>query len=510
MFEIDTDRGQWSQASTANIAAEAIGLTSEHLAYVIYTSGSTGKPKGVMSRHGGPTALMHALREPLGLSQTTRVLQFSSFSFDAFVLEWVMAFGAGGSLHLGAAGDLLLGDSLEALVERQRTTHAFMTPSLLSSLPDEIRLASLQTLICGGEAVPSALLQRWNRGRRFVNGYGPTETTALSIIHVCPPDAQRIPLGRPLANERVYILDAALQPVPVGVTGELYIGGAGVARGYLHRPQLTAERFVDSPFDANERLYRTGDIGCWRADGVIDYQGRNDFQVKVRGYRIELGEIEAKLAALPGVKDAVVLARADGPGHQQLVAYVLQDDAIETMLETTTDRLRGQLQTQLQDYMVPTAYVTMQAWPLTSNGKLDRSALPAPDAAAVSAGRVYVAPRTPIEEVLGMIWIELLGVERVGIHDNFFDLGGHSLMAMRLIAAEGRGVVVLLRDTAMKLAMEGEASPQTLRQYGVGAQILSSLGLHEITLVTNSRAPKVVGLEAYGLTIAGTRAINEG
>ncbi len=434
VFEIDRDRPLWSQASTANIAPHEIGLTSEHLAYVIYTSGSTGTPKGVMARHAGPTALMHALREPLGLSAQTRVLQFASFGFDAFVLEWVMAFAGGGSLHLAGPGDRLLGEALDAMVAQRRITHMFLTPSLLSSLPETVRLASLHTLVCGGEAVPSSLLRRWNHGRRFINGYGPTETTVISVTYPFPPgleDMDDVPIGRPLANDRVYILDAHLQPAPVGVSGELYIGGAGVARGYLHRPALTAERFIDSPFVAGDRLYRTGDVGRWRADGVIEYQGRNDFQVKIRGYRIELGEIESKLAALPGVKDAVVLAREDAVGDKQLVAYYLQDETADA----GADGLRAQLQSRLPDYMVPAAYVRLDAWPLTGNGKLDRNALPAPDGATLLSGRPYVAPRTPIEEVLAAMWAELLGLERVGIHDNFFDLGGHSLMAMRLIAA---------------------------------------------------------------------------
>ena len=438
VFEIDGDRSQWSEASAANLSLQENGLTSERLAYVIYTSGSTGTPKGVMARHAGPTALMHALHASLGLSAQTRVLQFASFSFDAFVLEWVMAFAAGGSLYLAKPDDWLLGESLEAMVERRRITHMFLTPSLLSSLPETVRLASLHTLICGGEAVPPSLLRRWNRDRRFINGYGPTETTVLSVTYLCPPEldgTEDLPIGRPITNDRVYILDAHLQPVPVGVTGELYIGGAGVARGYLRRPELTAERFIDSPFVAGDRLYRTGDIGRWRADGLIDYQGRNDFQVKIRGYRIELGEIESKLAALPGVKDAVVLAREDVAQQKQLVAYYLQDDAADAGADINPESLRAQLQSLLPDYMVPAAYVRLDAWPLTGNGKLDRKALPAPDGATMLAGRAYVAPRTPIEEVLAAMCAELLGVERVGVHDNFFDLGGHSLMAMRLIAA---------------------------------------------------------------------------
>ncbi len=413
VYEIDSDRGLWSQASSANLSIEETGLTSQHLAYVIYTSGSTGKPKGVMSRHGGPTALMHALREPLGLSPQTRMLQCSSFSFDAFVLEWVMAFGAGGSLHLGAPGDLLLGEALDVLVARQRITHGFITPGVLSSLPDTVELSSLQTLLCGGEAVPPGLLRRWNRGRRFINVYGPTETTGISIAYPCPPDllpADTIPLGRPLANERIYILDRDLRPVPTGAIGELYIGGAGVALGYLRRPELTAERFIDSPFIAGDRLYRTGDLGCWRSDGLIEYRGRNDFQVKIRGYRIELGEIEAKLAALPEVKESVVLARQDVAGQPaRLVAYY----QCVRVGEATADTLRAALQGCLPDYMVPTAYVEVSEWPLTANGKLDRKALPVPDAEAYAGRVAYEAPATPVEEAMAGLWGELLGVRLV-------------------------------------------------------------------------------------------------
>jgi pristinamycin I synthase 3 and 4 len=446
VFEIDGDRPQWSQASTANLSPQDIGLTADHLAYVIYTSGSTGTPKGVMARHGGPTALMHALREPLGLSAQTRVLQFASFGFDAFVLEWVMAFANGGSLHLAEPGEVLLGETLEGLVARRQATHALISPVVLASMPESMTLASMRMLTSGGEAVPPSLARRWSRGRHFFNFYGPTETTVLSTAYLCPPEpeaADTIPLGGPLPNERIYVLDPERQPVPVGVTGEIYIGGAGVARGYLHRPELTAERFIDSPFVAGDRLYRTGDLGRWRADGLVEYRGRNDFQVKIRGYRIELGEIEAKLAALPGVKEAVVLAREDVPGHKQLVAYYLRHDAVDAGTDAGIqadthagpERLRAQLQSLLPDYMVPTAFVPLDVWPLTGNGKLDRKALPPPDGATVLAGRPYVAPRTPIEEVLAAMWAELLGVEQVGVHDNFFDLGGHSLMAMRLIAA---------------------------------------------------------------------------
>ena len=434
MADIERDRAAWADASSANPDAAAIGLRPDDAPYIIYTSGSTGVPKGVVARHAGVTGLMHALREPFALSAQTRVLQFASFSFDAFVLEWVMAFGAGGSLHLAEPGDTLLGDTLDALVARRRATHALIPPVVLASMPESATLATMHTLTSGGETVPPALLRRWNRDRRFINIYGPTETTAISTGYACPPtltEADSIPIGRPFANERVYILDRHLQPVPTGVAGELCIGGIGVASGYLHRPELTAERFIDSPFVPGDRLYRSGDLARWRADGTIEHLGRNDFQVKVRGFRIELGEIEAKLAALPGVKEAVVLAREDVPGEKQLVAYCLET----TPGALAPEALRAALQAQLPDYMVPSAFVVLEAWPLTANAKLDRAALPAPKGGVASSAQAYVAPRTPIEEVLAAIWAEVLGIERVGALDNFFDLGGHSLMAMRLMAA---------------------------------------------------------------------------
>lgn len=431
---IDADPVPWAGQPATGPDAADVGLGPDDPPYVIYTSGSTGVPKGVLARHGGVTGLMHALREPFGLGPDTRVLQFASFGFDAFVLEWVMAFAGGGSLHLAEPGETLLGETLEALVARRQVTHALIPPVVLASMPPGATLASMHTLTCGGETVPPALLRRWNRGRRFINIYGPTETTAISTCYPCPPDLQEIdnlPIGKPFANERVYVLDRWLQPVPTGAAGELCIGGVGVAAGYLHRPELTADRFVDSPFVPGDRLYRSGDLARWRADGLIEHLGRNDFQVKVRGYRIELGDIEARLAAQPGVKEAVVLAREDVPGEKQLVAYYLADAAAPVAAEA----LRSALQAALPDYMVPTAYVRMDAWPLTSNAKLDRRALPAPQGATATAGRAYVAPRTPIEEVLADIWAEILGVERVGVHDDFFDLGGHSLMAMRLMSA---------------------------------------------------------------------------
>jgi amino acid adenylation domain-containing protein len=452
VIDVIVERDAWSAQSAADLPAGETGVTLDTLAYVIYTSGSTGKPKGVMMPHRGPATLMQALHEPFGLDAQTRVLQFASFSFDAFVLEWVMAFGWGGSLHLGTPGELLLGDALEALVARRGVTHSFLTPTLLMSLPESVQLASLHTLACGGEAVPPQTVKRWAPGRRFINAYGPTETTALSIVGAFQPqidaEDEALPIGRPLAGERVYILDPHLHPVPPGVSGELYIGGAGVARGYLDRVELTAERFIDSPFVRGDRLYKTGDVARWRNDGRIEYLGRNDFQVKLRGYRIELGEIETRLMAQPGVKEAVVLAREDVPGQKQLVAYVLaESDASEDQLAATT--LRAALLPQLPEYMVPAVYLPVDAWPLTGNGKLDRKALPAPDADALASDDRYVAPDSDEEKILAALCAWLLRRPRVGAQDHFFRIGGHSLLAMRLIAAVREVVGVELPLTAV-------------------------------------------------------------
>ena len=253
-----------------------------------------------------------------------------------------------------------------------------------------------------------------------------------------------MPIGRGLPNHRVYILDGDRRPVPKGVPGELYVGGVGVANGYLNRPELTAERFLDNPFIAGERLYRTGDVVRRRDDGALDYLGRNDFQVKIRGYRIELGEVEAAMAACDGVRDAIVIAREDTPGHRQLVAYYRPRDPQHA---PTAERLRDALSGVLAEYMLPSAYIPLDVWPTTPNGKVERRALPAPQG-DVYAVREYVAPSTPLETALAQLWSELLGVEKIGVRDNFFELGGYSILGLRLVSAtrEAFGVDMSLRE----------------------------------------------------------------
>jgi len=308
----------------------------------------------------------------------------------------------------------------------------------------------LNYLLFGGDKVNAdkvRLVLDSGRHAHLVQCYGPTETTTFATTHAMgtlAADAISVPIGRPIANTRIYILDAQGEPVPIGVAGEIHIGGDGVARGYLNRPELTAERFLRDPFvaDASARMYKTGDLGRWMPDGTIEFLGRNDFQVKIRGFRIELGEIEARLADCAGVREAVVLAREDQPGDKRLVAYMIaQDGALDVAA------LRGELSKQLPEYMVPSAFVLLDALPLTPNGKLDRKALPAPDGTAL-ATREYEAPQGEIEQTLAGIWQTLLNVERVGRHDHFFELGGHSLLAVQLVShvRDALGVEVALRE----------------------------------------------------------------
>jgi amino acid adenylation domain-containing protein/thioester reductase-like protein len=322
-----------------NLDAAQMGLTPQHLAYVIYTSGSTGMPKGVMLEHGGLSNLAYAQMQSLDVRPHSRVLQFASLSFDACTWEWVMALCGGARLCLASRDALAPGDPLLQTLYAQKITHATLPPAALSAvLPcDGLQLS---TLVVAGEVCPTTLVQQWAPGRRFINAYGPTEVTVCASMHECEPqDSGSVPIGRPIANTRIYILDRHAQPVPVGAAGELYIGGAGIARGYLNRPELTAERFVGDVFSADPRarLYKTGDLGRWRADGTIEYLGRNDHQVKIRGYRIELGEIEAVLLEHPAVQQSIVLAREDTPGERRLVAYVVGDR--NAALETGSDRV---------------------------------------------------------------------------------------------------------------------------------------------------------------------------
>ncbi|MFP5273889.1 amino acid adenylation domain-containing protein [Coleofasciculus sp.] len=420
----------WQEISVMPELPPQSDVTPENLAYVIYTSGSTGKPKGVLIAHRGLCNLAQAQIKLFDLQPDSRVLQFASLSFDASIWEIVMALCSGAQLCLGTRESLQPGQPLVRLLQKHSITHLTLVPSALAALPSE-ELPALQNIIVAGEPCPTSLVAQWAKGRRFFNAYGPTESTVCATVAQVFEGMDMLPIGRPIDNTQVYILDRYLQPVPIGVPGELHIASVGLARGYLNRPDLTQEKFIPNSLgnELGERLYKTGDKVRYLSDGNIEYLGRIDNQVKIRGFRIELGEIEAVLSQHPGVRETVVIARVNPTGDKQLVAYVVlhQEEA------PTISDLRRFLKEQLPDYMVPSAFVTLESLPLTPNGKVDRRALPEPEFRP-ELELTFVAPRTPIEEMLASIWAEVLGLKRVGVNDNFFELGGHSLQAASLVS----------------------------------------------------------------------------
>ncbi|MES2299304.1 MAG: amino acid adenylation domain-containing protein, partial [Pseudomonadota bacterium] len=426
---------------------EVPGLDGNSLAYVIYTSGSTGLPKGVMVEHGSVANFLASMSRAPGIAAHDALLAVTTLSFDIAGLELYLPLMNGARIVLASRATA----SDASLLAREIATSG---ATIMQATPATWRMllaggwsgAPGLKILCGGEALPADLAARLlGCARALWNVYGPTETTIWSTCRQVTDMAESI--GRPIANTQVYILDSRLQPVPLGASGEIHIGGAGVARGYLNRPELTAERFLADPFAGapDARMYKTGDVGRWLANGEIEYQGRNDFQVKVRGFRIELGEIEARLAACAGVREAVVMARADNaadPADLRLVAYLLAQEGCT--LEAAT--LRAALLEHLADYMVPSAYVMLDAFPLTPNNKIDRKALPAPDQGAVIQ-RAYAAPEGAAEAAIAAVWQDLLGVAQVGRDDNFFELGGHSLMIVKMVASlRERGVHTNLRQ----------------------------------------------------------------
>ncbi len=401
-----------------------------NLAYVMYTSGSTGKPKGVMVGHQGLCNLAGALIRLFDVEPNSRILQFASFSFDASISEIVMSIGSGARLIMGTTESLRPGAELIELLQTQAITHVTLSPSALATLTNKT-LPTLENIIVIGEACTKELVEEWSVGRRFFNAYGPTESTVCATVAECTNINHKPPIGRPIANTVIYILDSELQPVPIGVPGELHIGGAGLARGYLNRRELTEQKFIPNPFSnqPGSRLYKTGDLARYLPDGNIEFIGRIDHQVKIRGFRIELGEIEAVLAQHSQVREAVVIAREDIPGDKRLVAYLTTNDP-----KTTINDLRSFLKTKLPEYMIPGAFVLLESIPLTPNGKVNRRALPIPDASSLLRESSFIAPRDSLELQLAQIWSEILGVSPIGVRDNFFDLGGHSLLAVRLMA----------------------------------------------------------------------------
>jgi len=442
MVYLDTDRAVISLESSSNPGRWA---SPDNAACLLYTSGSTGSPKGVILQHSSLVNFIHAVISQYGLKSSDRVLQFASISFDASAEEIYPCLVIGATLYLRTDEMLTDTEFLQKCDEWNLSVLSLptaywhiLTHNLESEnlrIPDSVRI-----MIIGGERALPERLAQWRRcvGPRVkvLNTYGPTEATVvttlsdLTFFEQGVDCTRELPIGRPIPGARIYILDIHLQPVPVGVPGEVHIGGSVLARGYLNRPDLTAEKFIPDHLsgDAGDRLYRTGDMACYLPDGNIEFIGRRDQQVKIRGFRIELGEIEALLRQHPDVREAVVISREDQPGDQRLAAYIIPKDRIST----TVRELRDSLMLKLPNYMVPSAFILMDALPLTPNNKVDRRALPVPDQYIQRLGKAYVAPRTALEIQLAEIWAHILGVHPVGISDNFFELGGHSLLAVRL------------------------------------------------------------------------------
>ncbi|WP_458366437.1 amino acid adenylation domain-containing protein [Burkholderia pseudomallei] len=430
---LSRDIAQWRACSPANPPTPR-ERAARRLAYVIYTSGSSGEPKGVMNEHRGVVNRLWWMQQTYALDERDAVLQKTPFSFDVSVWEFFWPLMSGARLVIAKPEGHKDPAYLSELIDRERVTTLHFVPSMLQAFLEDEGAArgcgSVKRVMCSGEALPPSLVKRFYRclpDARLHNLYGPTEAAVDVTAWACDAEegGASVPIGRPIANTRIYVLDGYGQPVPRGVAGELYIGGVQVARGYLNRPELTRERFVDDPFVAGGRLYKTGDLARWRTDGSLEYLGRNDFQVKIRGFRIELGEIEAQLAKVAGVRETVVLARDSGSpaGEKRLVAYYTGNADVAALREQATRHLPA--------YMVPSAYVRLDAWPLTPNGKLDRRALPAPADDAYARAE-YEAPQGAKEEALAAIWKDLLPVERISRHDNFFELGGHSLLVIGL------------------------------------------------------------------------------
>ena len=427
VVRMEQDWSRIAQESPDNPVKE---MSARNAAYLIYTSGSTGQPKGVALEHRGLCNLVAAQIKAFGLDEGKRVLQFANFSFDASVSEIFTTLLAGARLYLGRSESLLSGRELAESLRDEVITTVTLPPTVLTHLPVK-ELPTLETIVVAGEACPLDLAERAGVGRRFLNAYGPTETTVCATIGEDFDGKRKPHIGRPIANTQVYLLDPHLHPAPVGVAGQLYVGGDGLARCYLRIPGLTAEKFIPNPFgqDPGARLYKTGDLARYLPDGNLEFLGRADDQVKIRGYRIEPGEIVAVLNRHSSVLESVVVARKLGGVGDQLVAYLVVNKQ-----EVSINELRSFLREKLPDYMIPSAFIFLDNLPLTPSGKLDRKALPPPEMARLSPSEDFVSPRTPLEELLAGIWVEVLGIARVGVDDNFFDLGGHSLLATQLVS----------------------------------------------------------------------------
>ncbi|WP_409236585.1 amino acid adenylation domain-containing protein, partial [Streptomyces sp. PA5.6] len=459
-------------------------LSAAHAAYVIYTSGSTGTPKGVTVTHEGLRNLVAENVRRYAIDPDSRVLQLVSPSFDVSLADIWPTLCAGGRLVLAPTRLDISGDELSRLLRTRRVTHAAIPPTFLSQLPPE-ELPDLGLLITGGEAMPTEVRRRWSAGRAMYNQYGVTESTIISTTALIRDSEGPPPIGRPVANTQAYVLDASLRPVPAGVAGELYVAGAGLARGYVGRAGLSAQRFVANPFGPGRRMYRTGDVVRWTGDGELVFAGRADDQIKIRGHRVEPGEIEAALASCPGVRHAAVTLREDRPGEPRLIGYVAADGG------TVDGRtVREYVTGVLPEYMVPTAVLVLDALPRTANGKVDRAALPAPD----FAGRVTSRePRTATEDILCSLYADMLGLDRVGAEDSFFELGGDSISSMQLVSRARRaGLVVTPRQVFEEKTPERLAEVAELAGHETAAD---DIGVGEV--------PWTPVMRAFGEKVAG-------
>jgi len=433
---LDTDWNPISRESDRNPASVA---TSENLAYVIYTSGSTGQPKGVMIPHRGICNHLLWMQTAFQLTEVDRVLQKTSLSFDLSVVELFWPLLAGLQLIVAKPGGHQDSAYLVKLIAEQKITFLHAVPSMLQVLLEQQEIESCKSLryvTSGAEALPNELKERFfaRIEAQLYNAYGPTEASVGMVYGKCQHRSQQriVPIGFPIANTQIYVLDSHLQPQPIGVPGELHIGGVSLARGYLNQPELTALKFIPDPYSKQlgARLYKTGDLARYQPDGKIELLGRIDHQVKIRGFRIELGEIEAALSQHYSIQEVIVVAREDIPGDKQLVAYI----TTHQKQGLTTSELRNFLMPLLPNYMVPSIFVILDTLPLTSNGKVDHRALPAPDQERPDIERAFVAPQDTVELQLTQIWAEVLSIQSIGVRDNFFELGGHSLLAVRLFA----------------------------------------------------------------------------
>jgi amino acid adenylation domain-containing protein len=427
MICLDTD---WKNIEQDNTDNPLCNITPDNLIFIIYTSGSTGKPKGVMLTHRGYCNWTNTSISLFEIKPDSRVSQFASFSFDIGNGEIFIGLCSGATLYLGKHELMLPGEELIKFLRENKITVAFLPPSALSATP-EASLPDLKVLFTGSDAFTVNIVKKWAKEKRFFNNYGPTETSLITNIKECFVHDERVFIGPPIKNTLTYILDKNLQPVPVGVPGEIHLSGVSLARGYLNSPELTAEKFISNPLsdDPNARLYKTGDLARYLPDGNIEFLGRIDHQVKIRGFRIELGEVEAVLGKHEQVKETIVTVREHTPGEKRLAAYIVPSEEKEPSIS----ELREFLRKKLPDYMIPSAFVMLEKLPLTPNGKIDRKALPAPDLDLMREHE-FTEPRNKTERIIAEIWKEVLNIEKVSVHDNFFEVGGNSLLTVRMVS----------------------------------------------------------------------------